>query len=377
MSIGNRLYAGLRGDRAIWMIVAVLALFSILSVYSATGHVAFNYRGGNTEFYLIKHTVFVAGGLFLTYLCYITRYTQYSRLAPLFLLLCIPMLIYTIAFGVEVNEARRWVEIPFVGVTFQTSDFAKLALVIYVARAISSKQDYIKDFNSAFLPIIVPILIVCSLIAPSDLSTAMILFFTCTTMMFLGRVSVKYIALLIFLGIVVFAILIIIGQFFPDVVRVGTWIARLTDFWNDTDGSYQILHSKIAIANGSWFGEGPGNSVMRNYLPNPFSDFIYAIICEEYGIVGGFIIISLYVLLFFRCVSIVTRSPKAFGAMLALGIGLMVVVQALANIAVSVHMVPVTGLTLPMVSMGGTSIIFSSIAFGMILSVSRYIEKTT
>ena len=377
MSIGNRIYAELRGDRAIWMIVAVLALFSILAVYSATGHVAFNYRSGNTEFYLIKHTVFVAGGLFLTYLCYIMHYTQYSRVAPLLLLISIPLLVYTIAFGVEVNEARRWVAIPFVGVTFQTSDFAKLALIVYVARAISSKQDYIKDFNSAFLPIIVPILIVCSLIAPSDLSSAMILFFTCTVMMFLGRVSVKYISLLIFLGIVVFACLIIIGQFFPEIVRIETWITRLMDFWNDPEGAYQIQHSKIAIANGSWMGEGPGNSVMRNYLPNPFSDFIYAIICEEYGIVGGFIMISLYVLLFFRCVSIVTRSPKAFGAMLALGLGLMVVVQALANIAVSVHLVPVTGLTLPMVSMGGTSIIFSSIAFGMILSVSRYIEKTT
>ena len=179
------------------------------------------------------------------------------------------------------------------------------------------------------------------------------------------------------MGIVVFACLIIVGQFFPDVVRVGTWITRLMDFWNDPEGGFQIQHSKIAIANGAWFGEGPGNSVMRNYLPNPFSDFIYAIICEEYGIIGGLLMIGLYVLLFFRCVSIVTRSPKAFGAMLALGLGLLVVIQALANIAVSVHLVPVTGLTLPMVSMGGTSIIFSSIAFGMILSVSRYIEKTT
>lgn len=377
MSIGNRIYAELQGDRAIWMIAAVLALFSILSVYSATGHVAFNFRSGNMEFYLIKHTALVIGGLFLTYLCYIMHYTQYSRMAPVLLALSIPLLIYTIAFGIEVNEARRWLEIPLVGVTFQTSDFAKLALVIYVARAISSKQEYIKDFNSAFLPIIVPILIICSLIAPSNLSSALILFFTCTTMMFLGRVSVKYIGLLIFLGIVVFAFLIIIGQFFPEVVRVGTWINRLMDFWNDPDGTFQVQHSKIAIANGGWLGEGPGNSVMRNYLPNPFSDFIYAIICEEYGIVGGFVIISLYVLLFFRCVSIVTRSPKAFGAMLALGLGLMVVVQALANIAVSVHLVPVTGLTLPMVSMGGTSILFSSITFGMILSVSRYIEKTT
>ena len=377
MSIGNRIYAELRGDRAIWMIVAMLALFSILAVYSATGHAAFNVRGGNTEFYLFKQAVFVFGGLFLTYLCYILHYTQYSRIAPVLLIIAIPLLVYTIAFGVESNEARRWVEIPFVGVTFQTSDFAKLALVIYVARAISSKQDYIKDFHSAFLPIIVPILIICALIAPADLSSSMILFFTCTTMMFLGRVSVKYIILLLFLGMVVFAFLIILGQMFPDLVRVGTWTTRLGEFMTDSEPGYQVLHSKIAIANGGWIGEGPGNSVMRNYLPNPFSDFIYAIICEEYGLIGGFIIIGLYVLLFFRCVSIVTRSPKAFGAMLALGLGLMVVIQALANIAVSVNLVPVTGLTLPMVSMGGTSILFSSLAFGMILSVSRYIEKTT
>ena len=375
MSIGNRLYAELQGDRTIWMIVAILAIFSILTVYSATGHVAFRFRGGDTESYLIKHFIFIAGGLFLTYLCYLLHYTQYSRIAPVLLLISIPMLVYTLAFGVEINEAKRWLEIPFVGVTFQTSDFAKLALIIYVARAISSKQEYIKDFNSAFLPIIVPILIICGLIAPSDLSSSLILFFTCTVMMFLGRVSLKYIFLLLFLGVVVFAFLIVVGKFFPDIVRVDTWITRMSDFMTDQEGGYQVQHAKIAIANGGFVGEGPGNSIMRNYLPAPFSDFVYAIVCEEYGLIGGLIVIGLYVMLFFRCVSLVTRSPKAFGAMLALGLGLSVVVQAFANIAVSVHLVPVTGLTLPLVSMGGTSIIFSSIAFGMILSVSRYIEK--
>ncbi len=205
MTLGSKIYAGLRGDRTIWMIVIMLAIFSILAVYSSTGHIAFKERGGNTEFYLMKHFIFIAGGLFLTYLCYILHYTQYSRIAPLLLLLSIPLLVYTIAFGAEVNEARRWIELPFVGLTFQTSDFAKLALIIYVARAISAKQDYIKDFNSAFLPIIVPILIICSLIAPADLSTALLLFATCLLMLFMGRVSLKYIALLLFLGVVVFA----------------------------------------------------------------------------------------------------------------------------------------------------------------------------
>ncbi len=377
MSFGNKMYAELRGDRAVWMILVILAIFSLLAVYSSTGHIAFKERGGNTEFYLLKHFFFMGIGLSMTYVCYLLHYNRYRKIAPVLLILSIPLLMYTIAFGVEINEARRWVTIPFVGLTFQTSDLGKLALIIYVAQAISAKQDYIKDFGSAFLPIIVPVLIICSLIAPADLSSALLLFVTCLGMMFLGRVALKYILLLLFLGIVVFACLIVIGEFFPEIVRSGTWVRRMRDFITDTEGGYQVMHSKIAIANGGIFGMGPGNSIMRNYLPAPYSDFIYAIICEEYGMVGGFTILGLYVLLFFRCVSIVTRAPKAFGAMLVMGLGMMLVIQALANMAVTVQLVPVTGLTLPLVSMGGTSIVFTSIAFGMILSVSRYIEKTS
>ncbi len=377
MSIGTKIYAQLGGDRAIWMIVAILVIISLLTVYSATGTIAYKERAGNTEFYLIKHFMFVIAGMFLTYLCYMMHYMQYSRMAPYLLLISIPLLVYTIGFGAEINEAKRWITVPIIDLTFQTSDFAKLALIIYIARAISSKQDYIKDFNSAFLPLIVPILIICGLIAPADLSSALLLFFTCVVMMFIGRVDLKFIGLLLFLGVVVFAFLIVLGSFFPEAIRVDTWISRVRDFMENSDGGYQIQQAKIAIADGGIFGAGPGNSMQRNFLPAPYSDFIYAVICEEYGLFGGFVILCLYVLLFFRCASMVTRSPKAFGAILALGLGLSIVFQALANIAVSVHMVPVTGLTLPMVSMGGTSFIFSSIAFGIILSVSRYIEKTT
>ena len=256
---------------------------------------------------------------------------------------------------------------------------AKLALVIYVANAISNKQDYIEDFNDAFMPIIIPILIICGLIAPADLSTASVLFFTALLMMFMGRVSLKYIALLMFLGIVLFMFLVTLGKFFPEFVRVDTWANRFEEFWKGTGGiNDQVTEAKIAIANGEWVGVGPGNSMIKNYLPASNSDYIYSIICEEYGLIfGGLVILLLYVMLFFRCVSIVTRSPKAFGAMLALGLGLLISFQALLNIAVNVNLLPVTGLTLPMVSWGGTSILFSSIAFGMILSVSRYIEKTT
>jgi len=380
MSIGNKIYAGLRGDRTIWMVLILLSIISLLAVYSATGLYAYQKYGGNMEAALFKHLVFLGGGLFLTYIFYTLHYRQYMRVSPVLLIICIPLLVYTLGFGIEVNEAKRWVEVPFIGLTFQTSEFAKLVLIIYVARAISAKQEYIKDFQSAFLPIIVPILIICSLIAPSDLSSAMLLFSVTIGMMFLGRVALKYILLLVVLGVVVFAFLIILGELYPDLVRSATWIARLKEWWiPDTlmDGSYQIKHSKIAIADGEIFGVGPGNSSMRNYLPAPYSDFVFSIICEEYGLVGAFVTLSLYVLLFFRCVGVVTRAPKAFGAMLVMGLVLLLVGQALANMAVAVDLVPVTGLTLPLLSMGGTSIMFTCIAFGMILSVSRYIEKAT
>jgi cell division protein FtsW len=379
MSFGNQLYAKLRGDRVIWMIVAILSIYSILAVYSASTTEAYRLSGGNTEAAMIKHTTLILFGLFLTYVCYLTPYIQYSKLAPYLMLITIPLLVYTIAFGVEYNEATRWVRVPFVGLTFQPSDFAKIALIVYVARAISSKQEYIDDFNDAFMPIIIPILIVVGLIAPDDLSTAAVLFFTCLLMMFMGRVNLKYILLLMFLGVVLFSFLVTLGTLAPETVRIGTWTKRLNDFWYDTGAeNIQVIQAKIAIANGEWFGVGPGNSIQRNYIPASNSDYIYAIIFEEYGLIfGGFVILFLYVALFFRVVTIVTRSPKAFGAMLALGLGLMISLQAMMNMGVNVNILPVTGLALPMVSKGGTSVLFSGIAFGMILSVSRYIEKTT
>ncbi|MCB0553340.1 MAG: FtsW/RodA/SpoVE family cell cycle protein [Phaeodactylibacter sp.] len=377
MSLGTRLYAELRGDRTIWAIIAVLAIFSVLVVYSSTGTLAYRKMGGNTEAILIKHFVIVAGGLFLTYVAHLTHYMKFSRWAPVLLIVSVPLLLYTIAFGADINDARRWIEVPFVGVTIQTSDFAKLALIIYVAREISSKQDYIKDFNSAFLPIIVPVLIICALIAPADLSTAILLFFTCVAMMFVGRVALQYIALLLLLGIVVFAMLILLGEFFPDVVRSETWVSRVREFIEEPDGGYQVQQAKIAMANGGWLGLGPGNSIQRNYLPSPYSDFIYAIVVEEYGTLGGGLLVFLYALLFFRATRLVTKSPKAFGAILVIGLSISLVVQAFINIAVSVHLVPVTGVTLPMISMGGTSILFTCISFGMILSVSKYIESVS
>jgi cell division protein FtsW len=367
----------LKGDRGIWVIVACLLLASVLAVYSSTGTIAFKYNGGHAEIHLIKHVVIAMVGLFLCYLCYNTHYTVYSKLAPIIFVISIPLLLYTMFFGPEINDARRWISIPGIGLSFQTSDIAAIGLIMYIARSISMKQDVIKDFKSAFLPLMMPIIIVCGLIAPNNLSTAMLLFLTCMTLMFIGRVHLKYIFLLVLLGAGFLGALVLLGMVFPEAVRVDTWTSRFGEFFNNSDGGYQIQQAKIAIADGGWFGVGPGLSTQRNYLPYSYADFIYAIICEEYGLVGGFIIIFLFLLLFIKCTGIVTRSPKTFGALLAMGLCLNIVIQAFANIAVSVNLVPVTGLTLPLVSKGGTSMLITCMAFGMILSVSRFIEQST
>ncbi len=374
-ALGIKLYKNLHGDRGLWFVWLLLAGFSLLAVYSSSGTLAYRSRGGNTEFFLIKQIVFLIMGGFLTYFCAQTTYTKFSKWAPIMLIVTLPLLLYTYFFGVELNSARRWIEIPFVGQTFQTSDFAKLALITYVARMISIKQDVIKTFNQAFVPIIVPVVLVCLLIAPADLSTAMMLFLTCTLMMIVGRVNIKLILLLIAVTLVGFILLMLLGTIFPESIRVDTWISRVLSFFGTDETVYQVQQAKIAIANGEWFGVGPGNSVQRNFLPSPYADFIYAIICEEYGLIGALLVIGLYTYLLIRCTAIVTKFPKAFGAMLAIGLAFNIVIQAYLNIAVSVDLVPVTGLTLPMISMGGTSLLFTCIAFGMILSVSGYLDK--
>lgn len=374
MSLGNRIAAELRGDRTIWMIIAVLSLFSILAVYSATGSLAFT-KGGSTTYYLITHLVRLGFGLALIYICHLVHYRRYQQLARPVLFLTVPLLFLTLLIGANINSASRWLTIPGLDITFQTSDLAKIALIAYVAKMLTNKQDYIKSWKEAFMPIIIPVLIICGLIAPANLSTALVLFSTCILLMFIGRVNWKYILLLGLMGLVVFAGLIVIWKFAPDAVRVETWIERVSDFMNEEDGGYQVREAKIAIARGGWFGVGPGNSIARNYLPYAYADFIYAIICEEYGLVGGGIVLGLYILLFIRTVRLVTKSPKAFGTFLAMGLSLSLTVQALANIAVAVNLVPVTGLTLPLISMGGTSMVFTCISLGMILSVSKFIEN--
>ncbi len=370
-----KLYYNLKGDRAIWLIVALLSLFSLLIVYSTSGSQVYKYNTSHgTEYFLVRQLLFIATGLLITYTAYKLHYMIYAKLAPILMVIAVPLLVYTAFFGAEVNDASRWIKIPFLDLSFQTSDFARIALILFVARSLAMKQDYIKSFKDAFVPLILPVVGICALIAPSNMSTALLLFATAFTMIFIGRISMKYVFLLLFLGGLIFAAIYIGGQYFPDHFRTEVWAKRIHEFMY-SDGQYQIVQSKIAIAEGGLTGLGPGNSNQRNLLPYAYADFIYAIICEEYGFFGGAVILAIYLWLLFRTVGLVTRCSKTFGAMLALGLTLNIVITAFANIAVSVQLVPATGLTLPMISMGGTSFLFTCLSFGIILSVSRHVEQ--
>lgn len=382
MNLSTRIAAELRGDRVIWAIIVLLSLISMVAVYSAVANLAYRNSGGAVGGYLIKHGVILGFGLVVIYVGHLLAYTKYSRWAPVMLLLAIGLLLLTQVFGTEINGARRWLTIPFLNQTFQSSDFAKLALILFVARSIGSKQHVIKDFKEAFVPIILPVLGVCLLIALSDLSSAIMLFVICILMMVVGRVAMQYVIMLMLLGISVFSLMVMVGSKYPELVpRAATWEKRIETYFNPAaakvDDRRQITGAMIAIANGGVIGVGPGNSTQRHTLYSAQSDFIYSIIVEEYGAFGGIVIIGIYLLLFFRVIRLVTKSSKAFGAMVAFGIGLSLLLQAFLNIAVNLDLLPVTGLTLPLVSMGGTSTLFTCFSLGILMSVSKYIEAVT
>ncbi len=382
MNISTRIATELRGDRVLWSIIVLLSLISMVAVYSAVANLAYRNSGGAVGGYIFKHGLILGFGLVVIYVGHLLAYTKYSRWAPSMLIIAIILLLLTQVFGTEINGARRWLTIPFINQSFQTSDFAKLALIIFVARSIGSKQDVIKDFKEAFVPIILPVLGICLLIALSDLSSSIMLFVICILMMIVGRVAIQYIMMLILLGISVFSILVMVGSKYPNLVpRAATWEKRIETYFNPAaakvDDRRQITGAMIAIANGGVIGVGPGNSTQRHTLYSAQSDFIYSIIVEEYGAIGGILVIGIYLLLFVRVIRLVTRSSKAFGAMVAFGIGLSLLLQAFLNIAVNLDLLPVTGLTLPLISMGGTSTLFTCIALGILMSVSKYIEAVT
>jgi len=361
-----------RGDKWIWLVVILLSLISMLSVYSAIGTLAYK-RGVGAESILMKHLAMVIGGIVLMYISHKLDYRYYSGISKLLMIITIPLLIYTLIFGNHVNEASRWIAIPGTGLSFQTSDLAKLALITFLARSLSRKQENIKNVKESFIPIMGAVCVVFILIALANLSTALMLFGVSVLLLIIGRISIKQIAIVCLAGAILLAGVIFLGP------RRTTYISRIHTFMHpeaaNPDKSFQADHAKIAIATGGLFGKGPGQSNEVNYLPEAYSDEIYAIIIEEYGLVGGIVLIGVYLFLLYRCIKIVTKAPKAFGALLAAGLSFSLTIQAFANMAVAVGLGPVTGVPLPFVSMGGTSILFTSIAFGIILSVSRDIDE--
>lgn len=392
----NHLISKTKGDKVIWALVVLLALVSLLAVYSATGSLAYKNYQGNTEIYLFKQIVFIAAGIMVIYFAHLVNYTFYSKAAKIVFLISLPLLVYTLFFGVKMNEGSRWIRLPLINMTMQTSDLARLALFMYLARLLSKKQDVIKDFKKGYLPVIAPVAITCLLIAPANLSTALLLGASCMMLLFIGRVSTKHILMTVGLALIpiiflVSAAVIRHSQTKEETTatvkksgssltgRVDTWISRVEAFiYGSKDAvdndAYQVNLAKIAISRGGVLGLGPGNSPTRDYLPQAYNDFIYAIIIEEYGLIGGAFIMFIYLVFLYRCIRIYKRCPYAFGAFLALGLSFTLAIQAVANMAVTVNLFPVTGVTLPLVSMGGTSFIFTCLAIGIILSVARNVE---
>ncbi len=367
------------GDKSIWMTVLFLALASMLLVYSSVGLLAYQYQGGNTFFYFFKHAFFLVTGFVMIYVIHKINYRIFSRLSQVMIWLSIPLLLLTLVMGDNVNNASRWLTIPIINQSFQTSDLAKLALITYLARIMSKDGYDPKDFQKGFIPVMMPVVIICALILPANLSTAALLFLVCVMLMFVAGVNWKYLLSLIPMGVIALGMVFMIAKVKPDVFpRAETWIARIERYATgvqDRDGNYQSEMAKIAIATGGVTGKGPGNSSQRSFLPQSSSDFIYAIVIEEYGLIGGFGILLLYLILLFRSIKLVQRVEKHFGALLVLGLSFGLVFQALINMCVAVNLLPVTGQPLPMVSMGGTSVWFTCITLGIILSVSRSVDK--
>ncbi len=355
----------LKGDPVIWFVVLALSVLSILVVYSATGTLAYKRMGGDTEHYLIKHSMLVLLGLFAMWVAHKIDYRYYSGLSKLALWISVPLLFITWKFGMNINEASRWIHIPIINQAFQPSDLAKLALIAHLANMLSKKQQNIQNFKQSVIPILIWCGVICALIGLTNMSTAILLFGTCMILMFIGRVPLKFLFMLVLVGVLAGSIAFTVGQ------RGNTVISRIKDYMDPQEMSFQAKQSYIAIATGGISGKGPGQSDQRNFLPHPYSDFIFAIIIEEYGLAGGMSVIILYLILLYRGMRTVAKSEKAYGGLLSAGLSFALVLQAMVNMAVAVGLVPVTGLPLPMLSMGGTSLLFTGVSLGIILSVSR------
>lgn len=368
------LFAYIKGDKTLWVIAIVLALFSMMPVYSASSNIAFLYGSGNTFSMLAKHAIHLCLGFILMYAAHNINYKHYGAISVILMPIVIILLAYTLLNGHTVSNASRWIRIPFLGWTFQTSAFASVVLMIYISRYLAKTSiEKLKSFKQSFVPLLLPIFVVCGLILPSNFSTAALVFSISMIVLFIGGYPLKNLMLILGGGIATLGVFILLTMAFPNMNnRVSTWVARIQDFGSgDKTENYQVHKAKLAIAEGNYFGKGPGKSVQKNFLPQSNSDFIYAVIVEEFGILGGLSLIFFYILFLIRILAISTKAHSKFGTLLAIGAGLGIMVQAFVNLGVAVNLLPVTGQTLPLISAGGSSIWMTCIAIGIILSVSR------
>lgn len=371
------LAANLKGDRWIWIIIVLLSVFSLLAVFSSSSKYYLAGNGGPFT-YVAKQAVFLVLSIILAYYVHRVHYMKLAVFAPLAYIVVLALLIYTLFWGVEINGAKRWLKIPFMPFTIQTSDIAKLVLVVFTARMISLKQDLIKNFKEGFLPVFLPIVVYTLIIIPYNLSTAVLILGVGVIMMVVGRVRIRHLLFIGVIGIGLLGVLQVFEEKLPEQIRYETWMNRIEKFSNeDIREDYDhTMMNKLAIANGTPFGRGPGNGIQSSKIPYANADSIYAAIIEEWGLIGGFFVLALYVILFVRCVLIVHNTTKVFSAMLVIGLSLNIVLTAFVNMGVAVDLIPVTGQTLPMISMGGSSILLLGITFGIILSVSKYVTIT-
>ena len=378
----KELVNSLKGDKVIWAFVALLALFSFMSVFSASSNLAYKNDGsGNTFAYLLKHAAQVLVGFFILYKIHKVPYHYFKTISKILLPVVWGLLIYTLLKGtiIEGANASRWIQIPFIGITFQTSALASIVLYVYVAHYLSKKRETPITFQNSLWELWTPVFITLIFILPANFSTAALIFSMVVMLVFIGKYPLKYIGVILGAGAIGLLFFIFVAKSFPDAFpnRVDTWMARIDNFATDKpdEDDYQIEKAKIAIASGGLYGLGPGKSVQKNFLPQSSSDFIYAIIVEEYGMVGGIAVLGMYLLLLFRFVVAAHKANSLFGKLVVVGLGFPIIFQAMTNMAVAVELLPVTGQTLPLISSGGTSIWMTCIALGIILSVTKKEEE--
>ena len=365
----------IKGDKTLWVIAIILALFSMMPGYSASSNIAFMYGSSSTFSMLAKHAIHLCLGFILMYAAHNISYKHYGAISVILMPVVIILLAYTLLNGHAVANASRWIRIPFLGWTFQTSAFASVVLMMYISRYLAKTgAEKLKSFKSTFVPLMLPIFAVCGLILPSNFSTAGLVFSIAMIVLFIGGYPIKNLLLILGGGIATLGVFILLSMAFPKQItsRATTWVSRIQDFGSgDKTENYQVHKAKLAIAEGNYFGKGPGKSVQKNFLPQSNSDFIYAVIVEEFGILGGVSLIFFYILFLIRILVISTKAQSKFGTLLAIGAGLGIMFQAFVNLGVAVNLLPVTGQTLPLISAGGSSIWMTCIAIGIILSVSR------